>query len=261
MHLHGSTYATLLTQSSSCSFSRRSITSLLQLCCTEVALRMPCRASLEMSWQLLAVPQKPAPSGPVLVTRASSFGPLDTHHHAPTFNPTTSLSPCNACRLERQPTSSDSTREASASTASSAAAAPSCNSPPTQQQQQQPPIAKPSTRLLPVPAICAGASIVLPTPPARQRSEQLQQRLAQLQDQADARQYASMVADITQDEQQAAAALSDPFFPTTKLQLSFGLHVIVTMGTFFALGFYGGRLLTRNDSWVRLSCVRDECDG
>jgi hypothetical protein len=42
----------------------------------------------------------------------------------------------------------------------------------------------------------------------------------------------------------------DPFFPTTKLQLSFGLHVIVTMGTFFALGYYGGLFLLHSQTWV-----------
>lgn len=95
---------------------------------------------------------------------------------------------------------------------------------------------------------------MLPSPPIRQRSEQLQQRLAKLQEQLDSQHYAAMVADVTQDEQAAAAAASDPFFPTTKLQLSFGLHVIVTMGTFFALGYYGGLFLLHSQSWVS-SCA------
>lgn len=59
-----------------------------------------------------------------------------------------------------------------------------------------------------------------------------------------------MVADVTLQERQAAALRDDPFFPTTKLQLSFGLHVLVTMGTFFAVGYYGGRFMLHSQSWV-----------
>eukprot|EP00775_Hariotina_reticulata_P013375 gene13375-13502_t len=88
-----------------------------------------------------------------------------------------------------------------------------------------------------------GSSLVLPKPPVRQRSKQLQQRLVKLQEQIDEQRYTAMVADVTTAEQRAAAALSDPFFPTTKLQLSFGMHVIVTMGAFFALFYYAGRFL------------------
>lgn len=67
-----------------------------------------------------------------------------------------------------------------------------------------------------------------------------------------------MVADVTKEEQQAAAAQQDPFFPTTKLQLSFGLHVIVTMGTFFALGYYGGKYILKHEALVssRQLCSR-----
>lgn len=102
--------------------------------------------------------------------------------------------------------------------------------------------------------ICAGSTLVLPQPPVRQRSAALQQRLAKLQEQLDSQAYAAMVADVTHDEQAAAAARQDPFFPTTKLQLSFGLHVIVTMGTFFALGYYAGHFVLRSQPMVR-ACV------
>lgn len=103
--------------------------------------------------------------------------------------------------------------------------------------------------------ICAGSKLILPSPAHRQRSEQLQQRLAKLQENVDAQRYAAMVADVTKDEQQAAAVRGDPFFPTTKLQLSFGLHVIVTMGTFFALGYYGGLFILHSQTWVSDMCL------
>eukprot|EP00879_Flechtneria_rotunda_P012588 GHRR01013145.1.p1 GENE.GHRR01013145.1~~GHRR01013145.1.p1 ORF type:complete len:179 (+),score=83.48 GHRR01013145.1:1660-2196(+) len=83
----------------------------------------------------------------------------------------------------------------------------------------------------------------------------MQELLAQLQDQVDGEQYAAMVADVTQSEQQAAAAMQDPLFPNTRLQLSFGLHVLVTMGTFYALGYFGARFLTRNKTWAALCGV------
>lgn len=51
-----------------------------------------------------------------------------------------------------------------------------------------------------------------------------------------------MVSDITAKERQAEEARSAGLLPTSRLQLSFGAHVIVTMGTFFALGYYLGLL-------------------
>lgn len=102
----------------------------------------------------------------------------------------------------------------------------------------------------PIAVLCAGSQLLLPQPPARQRSQQLQQRLADLQERLDSKRYAAMVSDVTQDENAAAATREDPFFPTTKLQLSFGLHVIVTMGTFYALAYYGGLFLLRDHTWV-----------
>lgn len=50
-------------------------------------------------------------------------------------------------------------------------------------------------------AVCASSKLILPTPPVRQRSEQLQQRLAVLQERLDSQRYAAMVADVTHDEQ------------------------------------------------------------
>jgi hypothetical protein len=68
--------------------------------------------------------------------------------------------------------------------------------------------------------------------------------------QVDQQRYSAMVADVAQQEQKAAAAAQDPFFPTTKLQISFGLHVLATMGAFSVLGYYAGRLLLSDNTWV-----------
>lgn len=114
---------------------------------------------------------------------------------------------------------------------------------PQQQQQQECP-------QVPLAVLCAGSKLLLPQPPARQRSQQLQQRLADLQERLDSQRYAAMVSDVTQDEKAASDTREDPFFPTTKLQLSFGLHVIVTMGTFYALAYYGGLFILRDKTWV-----------
>lgn len=108
----------------------------------------------------------------------------------------------------------------------------------------------PSSAVDPTISILKGSQLVFSSPPVRQRSKQLEERLATLQHMVDQQEYAAMVADVTVHEQQAAAAASDPLFPNTRLQLSFGLHVIVTMGTFFALGFYAGRFLFKDQAWV-----------
>ncbi len=102
------------------------------------------------------------------------------------------------------------------------------------------------------------------SPAPRQRSLQLEKRIAQLQEEADNKRYAEMVADITQHER-AAAAAKDSLLPSTRLQLSFGLHVIVTMGTFFALGYYGGNYVFGKQVWVSDSritmCVQNRHEG
>jgi hypothetical protein len=102
--------------------------------------------------------------------------------------------------------------------------------------------------------ICKGSSISFPTPPARQRSAALQKRLADLQADLDNKQYAAMVQDITEKERFSKEQQQDNFFPTTKLQLSFGLHVLVTMGTFFALAYYGARFAKASQAWVSSGC-------
>lgn len=58
-----------------------------------------------------------------------------------------------------------------------------------------------------------------------------------------------MVADITRAEDAAEAMRG--LLPNTRLQLSFGMHVIVTMGTFFALGYFGARMAFKSQYAVR----------
>jgi hypothetical protein len=87
------------------------------------------------------------------------------------------------------------------------------------------------------------------SPPPRPRPKALTQRLEALQADLDNKRYSEMVADITKEERRLDH-LGSEMFPTTRLQLSFGLHVIVTMGAFFALGWYGLRWSTGSDTWV-----------
>lgn len=105
--------------------------------------------------------------------------------------------------------------------------------------------------------VCCGSNIQFVSPAQRPRSLQLQSQLDKLQQDLDNKRYQQMVADITSEERGFEAARDAGFAPTTKLQLSFGLHVIVTMGTFFALGYYGGKLGTSNPAWV--SCMASVC--
>lgn len=93
------------------------------------------------------------------------------------------------------------------------------------------------------------AALRLRAPAPRARPAALTQRLEKLQGALDDRRYAEMVADVTATERRLAA-LGGELFPTTRLQLSFGAHVLVMMGTFFALGFYGARFVTGSDTWV-----------
>jgi hypothetical protein len=62
--------------------------------------------------------------------------------------------------------------------------------------------------------------------------------------------YEDMVSDITVKER-AAKANRNAILPTFRLQASFGLHVIVTMGTFFAIGWYAGKVSFDSPAAVR----------
>ena len=58
-----------------------------------------------------------------------------------------------------------------------------------------------------------------------------------------------MIEDVTADER-AARAATEGGFVTYKQQISFGLHVIVMMGAFYAFGHVAGMALTTNRSLV-----------
>lgn len=89
--------------------------------------------------------------------------------------------------------------------------------------------------------LCAGSKIIMESPAPRKPTPAFQQHLDGLRRKLEDKQYGDMVADITKQEREMED-MRDALLPTTRLQLSFGLHVIVTMGTFFALGYYGVRL-------------------
>lgn len=114
------------------------------------------------------------------------------------------------------------------------------------QQQDQTAVQEPAA------AICDGSQLLFTSPPARERSKELDERLAKIRHLLEQEEYAALVADVTVHERQAAAVQEDPFFPTTRLQLSFGLHVVATMGAFFALGYYGGRLIFKDEAWAAM---------
>lgn len=57
-------------------------------------------------------------------------------------------------------------------------------------------------------------------------------------------------------QERAAEALRSGALQTYKQQISFGLHVIVMMGTFFAVGYIAGTALSPNMAVVGvLTCV------
>jgi len=99
-------------------------------------------------------------------------------------------------------------------------------------------------------AAACGSAVLLRSPAPRARSAALEKRLEALQGELDNKRYAEMVADVTVNERRLEA-FSSEMFPSTRLQLSFGLNVVVTMGAFCALGWIGMRWSTGSDAWVR----------
>ncbi|GFH10841.1 uncharacterized protein HaLaN_06233 [Haematococcus lacustris] len=86
-------------------------------------------------------------------------------------------------------------------------------------------------------AICRGSAIVGPPTVPRAPNPALSARREQLQFKLESMQYGQMVADVTQQERAAEDMRS--MLPTAQSQLTFGAHVLVTMGTFSVLGYIG----------------------
>ena len=123
---------------------------------------------------------------------------------------------------------------------------------------------------------CKGSRLILSAPPKREKSKELLERLSRLQQQVDQNSYNKMVAEVTQQvvhfqmrfcscssmsqagksvvrtsessvmQERAADALRSGALQTYKQQISFGLHVIVMMGTFFAVGYIAGTAISPN---------------
>jgi hypothetical protein len=121
----------------------------------------------------------------------------------------------------------------------------------------------PSSSSAPSPAPTT-ARLLLPTPPPpKPRPPELVARLQRLKEMLEDQRYAAALKDASPAE--AAEVLrqmrrrnksdgkdddddddddAPALLPSTRLQLSFGLQVVVTMGAFFALGYYGGKAAT-----------------
>ncbi|KAL6756008.1 hypothetical protein V8C86DRAFT_1829832 [Haematococcus lacustris] len=100
-------------------------------------------------------------------------------------------------------------------------------------------------------AICRGSAIVGPPTVPRAPNPALAARREQLQFKLESMQYGQMVADVTQQERAAEDMRS--MLPTAQSQLTFGAHVLVTMGTFSVLGYIGGKqLLHADELWAGL---------
>eukprot|EP00243_Klebsormidium_subtile_P002718 TRINITY_DN15511_c0_g1_i2.p1 TRINITY_DN15511_c0_g1~~TRINITY_DN15511_c0_g1_i2.p1 ORF type:complete len:194 (+),score=48.62 TRINITY_DN15511_c0_g1_i2:268-849(+) len=92
--------------------------------------------------------------------------------------------------------------------------------------------------------VLQGASPHLVSPAPRQRSKALEARLAKLRIEAEEREYAELVRDVTKKQREEAERVP---FATYKEQLGLGLHVIFTMGTGYACGYYFLRALFPHD--------------
>lgn len=99
---------------------------------------------------------------------------------------------------------------------------------------------------------CKGSQLVLQAPRRRDKSKELQARLLKLQENVDQASYNRMVSEVTKKER-AAEALRSGALQTYKQQISFGLHVIVMMGTFYAVGHVAGTAMSPKTS-VRAAC-------
>jgi hypothetical protein len=97
--------------------------------------------------------------------------------------------------------------------------------------------------------ITRGSDLHLPKPRAKPPNPELEARRVQLRAQLEDLQYSQMVSDITKKEREAADLKE--MLPTSQSQFSFGAHVLVTMFTLFALGYWGSKQwLGVDELWV-----------
>jgi hypothetical protein len=108
--------------------------------------------------------------------------------------------------------------------------------------------------------LCKGSNLSFPQPPPRPpRPKELDERNKILQDRLDEKQYQGWVADVTQKERAANELREEAaLLPTFWLQVGFTMHLIVTMGTFYAI-FYVASIYVGVDRihpvWTHLAGV------
>ncbi|GAX85060.1 hypothetical protein CEUSTIGMA_g12480.t1 [Chlamydomonas eustigma] len=101
--------------------------------------------------------------------------------------------------------------------------------------------------------LCRGASLQFKSPAPRVRDPALIARNSKLQEQLDNQRYEAMVADVTGYERAAAALKESSILPTVRLQLGFGMQVLVTQFTFFILAYLGSKhFLGSDELWAGL---------
>jgi hypothetical protein len=103
--------------------------------------------------------------------------------------------------------------------------------------------------------MCRGSSISLPPPPPRPApNPELRAHLDRLALKLEQARYDAMVEDVTRGER-AAAKASEGGLATYRQQMSFGMHVLVMMGTFYAFGHVAGMAITDTKELVRMRCM------
>lgn len=90
---------------------------------------------------------------------------------------------------------------------------------------------------------------MLPTKSKSSKTPELQAHLDELKRKLEQDKYDAMVKDVTVNERKAAEA-SHGGFVTYKQQISFGMHVLVMMASFYLFGYIAGTALTNNKTYV-----------
>jgi len=79
--------------------------------------------------------------------------------------------------------------------------------------------------------VLAGSSFVLESPKPREKSKELKERLAKLQENAEKQAYSKLVKDVVKHEEDRE------YFSSYKNSLGFGIHVLFIMFTGYMLGY------------------------